>query len=146
MTKEATKSNKPWYKTWKVILVALIGFMIVTAALAPQPTENKQTSTPQKPAEQKTQLNADVTYNASAITLTNKETQPWGRCEYSLNNKYSYSGGTVIIPVGTPTNLALADFTHNNKRFNIYEEKPDYLKVKCYRDGTEYTDGDYFFN
>lgn len=143
MTKETTK--KPWYKTWRVVPVALIGFTMATAAFA-SPQTTQQPNAPQEAAKPRAQLDASVAYNASAITLTNKETKPWGRCEYSLNNKYTYTGGAVIIPVGTPTSLALADFTHNNKRFNIYEEKPGYLKVKCYRDGTEYTDGDYFFN
>lgn len=131
------------------ILLALFGLpFIVAAAAIPSTNSNNQpkSTQTQAPAPTREDLKANVSYSLASVSVTNTESAPWGRCEYKLDNKYKYSGSNVIVPVNNPVELAFADFVDGNKRFNIYELKPKYLRIACYRNGTDWSTGDYFFN
>lgn len=161
MTTPVHQAKRSWIARHPILTVLILLFLApvllisVLAAIIsdPSPSNSNTNQTPAAPAttEQQSepprqQLNASVSHNASAVSIRNNETVPWGRCEYTLNSKYDYKGGNVIIPVNNPVELPFADFVDSkNMRFNVFEQRPDYLKVQCYRDGTQFADGDYFF-
>lgn len=90
-------------------------------------------------------LDANVTYNAIAFKIENKEDYSWTNCKFELNGGGKvFSGGyefiskngikakdSVIIP--------FSEFTKDSKRFDFYAEKPENLFIACETNGQHRT-------
>ena len=81
------------------------------------------------------ELSGNVTYNAVAFKIENKEDYPWSNCKFEINGRTFSSGfsfksadevkakDSIIIP--------FAEFTKDGKRFDFYTQKPENLFISC---------------
>lgn len=81
------------------------------------------------------ELDANVTYNAIAFKIDNKEDYDWGNCKFEINGKF-FGGGYVYkatknVKANDSLVIPFSEFTQDGKRFNFFSEKPEKLFISC---------------
>lgn len=92
------------------------------------------------------ELDANVTYNAIAFKIDNKENYNWTNCTFKINGKV-FSGGyeykaTSGIKANDSLLIPFSEFTKDSKRFDFFSEKPENLFISC--DALEQHRSNYF--
>jgi hypothetical protein len=81
------------------------------------------------------ELNGNVTYNAVAFMVDNKESYAWVNCKFEINGGTFSSGYVFKSSEGIKANDSLiipfAEFTKDGERFNFYAQKPENLFISC---------------
>lgn len=81
------------------------------------------------------ELNGNVTYNAVAFKVDNKESYAWANCKFEINGG-TFSNGYVFkssggIKANDSLIIPFAEFTKDGERFNFYAQKPENLFISC---------------
>lgn len=144
-----SKTKKEWYKKWwGILLIIFIGMQILAATIGSmnrinnrsstqnnkQPATQQPSAEPEKPRDPYT-LDVSVSHNGVNVIVTNNESKNL-ICEFTLNRDYKYgsSSSGYLMKTGIETKIGIANFTKDDgTRFNIFETKPQSLRMDCNR-------------
>ena len=145
---DQSKTKKQWYKKWwGILLIIFIGMQILAATIGSMNRINNRVDTQkngqpvvQQPAEPEKprdsyDLDVSVSHNGVNVIVTNNESKNL-ICEFTLNRDYKYGSSTsgYLMKVGIETKIGIASFTTDDgTRFNIYQTKPQSLRMDCNR-------------
>lgn len=152
--KKLQKQTKPWYKKWWGITAIVVFGLIAIGAAA---SDNQSTKTNKdgtdiaatEPTRQRdpAELKVDVSHDNLNVIITNNESKDLGNCNLKLNNDYTYSAANrYLVNAGQEVKIGLSNFTKGDgTRFNVYQTKPQYLRIDCNRKDGDSGSADIFW-
>lgn len=135
------KPKKKFYQKWW-FLILLIFFGIAAIGSSTRSSLTNDNSSNQGIKQQESEksrdpytLDVSVSHDNTYIMITNNEPKNI-ICEFKLNQDYKMGSSTAgyLIKTGQNQNIRIPDFTMDDgTRFNIFETKPQSLRMDCNR-------------